>query len=829
MQMSEKAKDYNMMNNNDTFDINTFRTPDVSYAPVYVWVWNDICTREIIDEQLAEMEKLGIRAFYILPEPKNFRPHSMPTNLAPDYLSDDCFSLCAYAVRKGNERGMRCWIYDEGGWPSGGACGKVLRDHPEYARQVLKFYEKSFSAGEVYKKTSPAVLAAFVNDNELITEGVVFSADTLVCEYVAEKESYGTADYPDLLNKDATQYFIAITHEQYASAMKKLPGGAVTAVFTDEPKAPLHPFNRELADRYESLYGESILPHLPLLAQKIPPTEENVHILHRWYDLCSRMFCENFLLPCKKWANEHGMAFTGHLDKDHDPLGCMHGGGNFNLMRALRCFDIPGVDVIRRQIYPENRITSKDDMNAYNGFFPRYASSAAAHNGTKFAMSEIFGVAGPGLTYDIMRYTVGYQAVRGINIFNPFNFPLGRKDAYLAQELPVFTENQPYYHFLGRFNRYLERLSYISSLGDRICETALYYPVHDFQGGLQAEKTAEIFDTLGRALEDKTVDFDIVDDDVLQAAHGIDNGCLCHGNAVYKHIIIPDGAFLPQKTQNVLHRFVAGGGCVSHDLSDLTPVLQVEGEGLRAMHRKAENADLFCLFCEKGESGDYRLHLPSSNGYLLDLETGKLQHLKTENGVLKLSLAIGETAVILLTDETLPAENKKEYRQRFDIQNGFLFCKELKLICNENGFENIEHSEKTTPVPFGDWANLIGSAYSGSGVYETTFTLPAEKVGKEGEIDLGDVHFAACVYLNDQPLGTALMPPYRLKIPDGVLAKKNKLKIVVTNTSANWYLHTDYFDNRKTEELSPYFAGELDYAKDFVSGGLYGPVALYTE
>ena len=92
-----------------------------------------------------------------------------------------------------------------------------------------------------------------------------------------------------------------------------------------------------------------------------------------------------------------------------------------------------------------------------------------------------------------MQYTVGYQAVRGINVFNPFNFPLGRKGQLLAQELPVFTENQVYYSCLAQFNSYTERLSYIASVGERVCETALYYPVCDFQGGLNAENIAKEF------------------------------------------------------------------------------------------------------------------------------------------------------------------------------------------------------------------------------------------------------------------------------------------------------------------------------------------------
>ncbi|MBR3780833.1 MAG: hypothetical protein IKK63_06515 [Clostridia bacterium] len=814
------------MKSNDNFDINSFISPDVSHSPVYVWVWNDICTKDIIDVQLAEMHNLGIRAFYILPEPKNFRPDNMPTNLTPNYLSPEYFELCAYAVEKGKELGMLCWIYDEGGWPSGSACGKVLKDHPEYAREVLKFYERSFSAGELYKKTIPDVLAAFLNDKEIIEEGYIFTDNAVITEYIAEKESLG---YPDLLNKAATAYFIEITHKKYATSLKNEFGETVAAVFTDEPKAPLTAFNKELEKKYEAMYGESILPHLPLIAKRTAVTEENVYILHRWYDLCSHMFCENFLLPCKKWANENGIAFTGHMDKDHNPLGCMDGGGNFNLMRALRCFDIPGVDVIWRQLYPENKTASKNEMNAYNGFFPRYASSAAAQNGTKLAMSEILGVAGAAVTYDIMRYTVGYQAVRGINIFNLFNFPLGRKGQLLAQELPVFTESQPYYQFLGQFNSYVERLSYVLSIGERICETGLYYPVSDFQGALKADAIAKTFDTLGRTLEDMTVNFDIVDDDVIQAAEITENGCMHIGRAKYKHIIIPKDAYIPDATQKALNRFVRCGGRVFSEISNLVPVIRVEGSGLRAMHRKADSAEIFCLFRETGENGNYQIHLPSSKGYLLDLENGKLQHLQTENDVLKLNLAIGETAVVLLTDETLNAENKKEFRVKFEIQNNFLFRKETELVCNKNGFENMMHSDKAVSVSLGDWSYIIGSAYSGSSVYETTFTLPDEKTGKEGEINLGDVHFAASVYLNDHFLGTSLMTPYRLKIPASLLDKENKLKIVVTNTSSNWYTNTDYFDKWNIKELSPYFEAELDYAEDFVSGGLYGPVVLYTE
>ena len=325
-----------------------------------------------------------------------------------------------------------------------------------------------------------------------------------------------------------------------------------------------------------------------------------------------------------------------------------------------------------------------------------------------------------------------------------------------------------------------------------------------------------------------TVDFDIVDDDVIQSAE-ITDGIVHIGRAKYKHIIIPENAYIPEATQNALTRFTDCGGIVSYNFSDLNPVIQTDGVGLRAMHRKADNAEIYILFNESEELNNHRVSLPSSNGYLLDLENGKLQHLQTENGVMNIYLATGETAVVLLTDETYDAENKKEFKNRFDITSGFMFRKENELVCNENGFDNINHSDKAVPVTLGDWSCLLGSAYSGSGVYEADFTLSTEKIGKEGEIDLGAVCYVAQVYLNDKSLGNALVPPYSLKIPSGLLQKENKLKIIVTNTSANWYLHTDYFDKWSIKELSPYFEAELEYAKDSVSGGLYGPVVFYTE
>ena len=75
---------------------------------------------------------------------------------------------------------MKCWLYDEGGWPSGGACGKVLLKHPKYAKRILRSFTKVYGAGEIYRKLSESYVAAFIN-NTSSYKGVqdLFDRDTL--------------------------------------------------------------------------------------------------------------------------------------------------------------------------------------------------------------------------------------------------------------------------------------------------------------------------------------------------------------------------------------------------------------------------------------------------------------------------------------------------------------------------------------------------------------------------------------------------------------------------------------------------------------------------
>jgi len=75
--------------------------------------------------------------------------------------------------------------------------------------------------------------------------------------------------------------------------------------------------------------------------------------------------------------------------------------------------------------------------------------------------------------------------------------------------------------------------------------------------------------------------------------------------------------------------------------------------------------------------------------------------------------------------------------------------------------------------------------YSGSAVYERSFSIPREYVGKKLVLDCGQVGVVAEAWVNDKSAGTRVWLPYSFDISRLVKAGENRLRIVITNTMEN--------------------------------------------
>ncbi len=825
----------------NSLSLENFKTPSSLYSPVYNWIWNGPITRDEIDNQLDEMQRLGIKAIAIIAEPKTFRPARIPTLLEPDYLTKPYFEEYRYVAESIKKRGMYMWFYDEGGWPSGGACGRVFLENPEeYGRKSLASRKVGFSKGDVYEPAKDVIRALLENDTQ-IEKGYIFENDCEITEYYYFKNRFdpGVPEIPDVTKAEATDKFIELTHEAYKPYINEFLGDTILAVFTDEPTAPRKvPFREEIEELFEKENGYSIHKFLPELLGERVPTIDGSRARIAWFDLCSRLFCNNFMLKNKDWSNKNGMAFTGHMDIDHTAYRNCIDSGNFNILRALRCFDIPGIDVIWRQIFPGNKNHPAEKPVALNNFFPKYASSAAAQMGERYSMSESLGVYGSGIDYEQMRYVLNYQVVRGINLFNIFAVPYYRRGFLMMGELPFFTEKHACYSDLAVFNEYAERMSYLASLGERKADIALYMPVCDLLSGKDTDTVAEAFEAIAKQMENERLLFDIADDDVFDLADStlIDSGKIVMGKTSYTTIVVPKCTFMPQKTKDVLCRFMAGGGKVFvvsdtalNGLEDAVRVdniksclnspLSVSGETemLRLCVREADNGTLYILFNEAEGSITFDVSMNDSF-YVLDAENGRIFEPNSSN----FTLPSGKI-LFLWQGDVDNAEKEDTFDREITLQD-FTFRRTERFVIGAMEYEKHELREAEIPATLGDWSKYIGKEFSGSGIYKTRFSLP-EKASKI-RLDLGKVFCSCEVFINGKSVGVKAMTPYTIEIPGDFLKEDNLLEIRVSNTGANEYLHTDSFDKWQPWQLTAFYERQNIFHADSLAGGLYGPVKI---
>lgn len=110
-----------------------FINPPAEFSPLPFWFWNDELSAEEITGQIHDFHAKEVDGFVI--HPRMGLPRSMP------YLSEPYMELVELAVTEANKLGMRVILYDEGMYPSGSACGMVVKENIDYASRGLQMKE----------------------------------------------------------------------------------------------------------------------------------------------------------------------------------------------------------------------------------------------------------------------------------------------------------------------------------------------------------------------------------------------------------------------------------------------------------------------------------------------------------------------------------------------------------------------------------------------------------------------------------------------------------------------------------------------------------------
>lgn len=788
--------------NDQRFSFEGLKTPRTEFYPAFSWTWSDPLSREEIKRQLDEYADNNVRLLYILPQPKNFRPDSMPTNLEPDYLTEGYFEMYRYAAEYALEKGMQLWLYDEGGWPSGSACGLVLQNKPHLSYKLMG----------VREMPSPYVpgknaLAAFC-DGKRVEEG--FESDKPITEYFHKMKR---SIFPNISEAETTDEFIRLTHEQYKKHIGPMFGKSMTAVFTDEPYVSRLGYPYGFEKKFKDRYGYDLLDHLPELfvdfADEVDEAAKKVRV--DYHDLLAEVFTENFFLKCRDWCHQNHMLFTGHLNGDHMTLFLPH--GHHHMLRHLRAFDMPGIDTIWRQIFPGQE----------NHFFPRFAGSAANQTGNPYTVSESFSIYGAGLTFDQMRYVMLYQMSRGINMINIMLIAYSFAGVGRSGARPAFMPLLPTWRHLKDYCGYTARMSYLMSLGVPENKSAVYMPMTDiWSGGEHAQAAANAFDTAVFALEEQHSPCDIIDDDFLETAR-IENGALITGTAAYTGVVIPCGINLPEAARKTLNAFRdAGGLLVSADeVSKIERGAEITGIKVGLAKRRLENGMLYLVTNEHTETDTVSIaFLERGNVYEVDALHGELY---TYDGN-PFSLVSGEGRVFLVTDEVYDAKAHHRFTAGEITVSEFEIRRESSFVIGDEDFEKHEIDEEYVPAKPCDWCERYGESFSGTVLYRVKFSL--DEIPKAIEIDLGKVGYSCDLTLNGKPLDTICFAPFTCVAEREFLEKENELIVRVCNTPANQYAVAKWLDEIPRHIIGPYHEIAKQFEHETLASGLMSPIII---
>lgn len=184
--------------------------------------------------------------------------------------------------------------------------------------------------------------------------------------------------------------------------------------------------------------------------------------------------------------------------------------------------------------------------------------------------------------------------------------------------------------------------------------------------------------------------------------------------------------------------------------------------------------------------------------------------------------------IVFAKEQTLPVRDPKPVRLTAGHPPGAA-GEPISLDMDEREIPERSYvfQPKTTTTGLFCWTDTPLENYSGTAIYETTFTVEAIPSGRRLYLDLGSVGLAAEVWINGKPAGSRAWTPYELDVTGLVTRGANTLRVRVANSDAGWMAQGDPIYERGAWGVK--FASERERLKTLRPNGLEGPVRLFSN
>jgi hypothetical protein len=590
-------------------DLKLFRRPTAEYRGTPFWSWNAKLDVEQLLRQIEQLKAMGFGGFHM---------HAR-TGLATEYLGDEFMAAVVACTKKAAKERMLAWLYDEDRWPSGFAGGLVTRDPEHRAKHLLwtltpyrglvdPACQDERAAGT--RSENGVLLARYevvlekgrLAHYRRLRDGEKTSKKARARVWYAYLESsqpsswFNHQTYVDTFSKAAIERFIETTHERYASAVGKLFGKVVPAIFTDEPQFPkkttfmkatderdvIMPFTGDFVETYKATYRQDLLEHLPEIFWNL--TRDAVSLVrYRYHDHTAERFASAYGDTLGAWCDAHGIALTGHMLGEPNLYSQTRAVGE--AMRPLRSFQLPGIDMLC-------------DRHEYTT--AKQAQSVAHQFDRPGVMSELYGVTNWDFDFVGHKAQGDWQAALGVTVRVPHLAWVSMAGESKRDYPAAIGYQSPWFREYPLIEDHFARVNTVMTRGKPLVRVGVIHPVESYWlswGPVEHvqpewEERERQFGEIVEWLLFGLIDFDFISEGILAGQKGASSNGIAHfavGAMKYDVVVAPNLRTIRGSTLKRLEQFVRAGGTVI--FAGDVPTL-VDAKRSRAPGRLAKRAQV---------------------------------------------------------------------------------------------------------------------------------------------------------------------------------------------------------------------------------------------
>lgn len=507
--------------------IRRLETVEMQYKPIPFWSWNGELKKDELIRQIRWMRQTHNGGFFM---------HAR-SGLKTEYLSDEwmqCIEACA------EEAGdMQAWIYDENGWPSGFAGGKLLENAEDRDRYL------THSVGDF----DPTATVNYYLDNGcLIRTKKAVSGKTHL--NVTVHSAVSTAD---ILNPAVTDKFLALTHDAYKARFGEKFSEKIVGFFTDEPQYQRWhtPYTTMVADYFRTQFGQDILDYIGLLFVEAKGYRT---FRYKYWKAMQRLMLDNFSKKVYDWCCENGVQLTGHYVEEISmgyQLMCCAG-----VMPFYEYEHIPGIDWLGRGTNSE--------------LSSRQVGSAACQLGKEQVITESFGCCGLDVSPQDLRRIVGFQYVNGVNLLCQHLIPYAENGNRKRDHPAHYSPKNPWVKdAFGDFNLYVSRLGKLMTESREQVNVAMLHPIRSSYFDYKREAVGFGVNQQDiqlqqdcRLLSKNCIGYHFLDETLLEKHGFVEGNKIGCGQCRYDYLILPHILTMDESTEKLLKKYVENGGKV---------------------------------------------------------------------------------------------------------------------------------------------------------------------------------------------------------------------------------------------------------------------------